>query len=313
MDRPAIAVTGLAKQYGDVTALDAIDLAVRPGAVLAALGRERSGKSTLIDVLATRVRPSAGSAQVCGFDVVREARHVRQQIGVTGQLPAIDGDLSGRGNLVVIARLFGARPRQARARAAELLSVFGLDDVADRPAASYPGGLRRRLDLAAALVGTPPVLLLDEPTQGLDPVSRGLMWVVLERLAAGGTAVVLSTRDLGEAERLADQVVVLEAGRAIASGTPAQLKAKVGDRIARLTFRTEVALRLAFGALSRLGLVPRRSSSPLVFDVPLARSADVVVMVRTLDAAGAPLEDLSVAEPKLEDVYHAVHRTAGRP
>ncbi|MFJ7216340.1 ATP-binding cassette domain-containing protein [Amycolatopsis sp. NPDC098790] len=308
MNQPVIAVTDLAKQYGEVTALAGISLSVARGAVLAVLGHNGAGKTTLIDILSTRVRPSAGTARVCGYDVVQRGRAVRRRIGVTGQFAAVDDALSGRGNLVLIARLLGAKPRQAQARAAELIASFGLEDAADRPAGTYSGGMRRRLDLAAGLVGAPQVLFLDEPTTGLDPVSRSGLWSVVEGLAARGTTVVLTTQYLEEADRLADHVVVLGLGHITVSGTPSQLKARLGNRTATLTFGTELALRRAVDALSRLGLAAGRTG--LVLSVPLSGPGDIPVLVRALDAAGAPLRDLTVTEPTLDDVYLSLHRTA---
>ncbi|MGW5718176.1 ATP-binding cassette domain-containing protein [Amycolatopsis sp. NPDC003865] len=308
MNQPVIAVTDLAKTYGEVTALAGISLSVARGAVLAVLGHNGAGKTTLIDILSTRVRPSGGTARVCGYDVVRRGRAVRRRIGVTGQFAAVDDALSGRGNLVLIARLLGARPRQAQARAAELIASFGLEDAADRPAGTYSGGMRRRLDLAAGLVGAPQVLFLDEPTTGLDPVSRSGLWSVVEGLAARGTTVVLTTQYLEEADRLADHVVVLGFGHITVAGTPSQLKARLGNRTATLTFGTELALRRAVDALARLGLAAGRTG--LVLSVPLSGPGDIPVLVRALDAAGAPLRDLTVTEPTLDDVYLSLHRTA---
>jgi ABC-2 type transport system ATP-binding protein len=308
MNQPVIAVTDLAKQYGDVTALAGISLSVARGAVLAVLGHNGAGKTTLIDILSTRVRPSAGTARVCGYDVVQRGRAVRRRIGVTGQFAAVDDALSGRGNLVLIARLLGAKPRQAQARAAELIASFGLEDAPDRPAGPYSGGMRRRLDLAAGLVGAPQVLFLDEPTTGLDPVSRSGLWSVVEGLAARGTTVVLTTQYLEEADRLADHVVVLGFGHITLSGTPSQLKARLGSRTATLTFGTELALRRAVDALARLGLAAGRTG--LILSVPLSGPGDMPVLVRALDAAGAPLRDLTVTEPTLDDVYLSLHRTA---
>ncbi|MEU7783064.1 ATP-binding cassette domain-containing protein [Amycolatopsis sp. NPDC049159] len=308
MNQPVIAVTDLAKRYGEVTALAGISLTVARGAVLAVLGHNGAGKTTLIDILSTRVRPSAGTARVCGYDVVQRGRAVRRRIGVTGQFAAVDDALSGRGNLVLIARLLGAKPRQAQARAAELIASFGLEDAADRRAGTYSGGMRRRLDLAAGLVGAPQVLFLDEPTTGLDPVSRSGLWSIVEGLAARGTTVVLTTQYLEEADRLADHVVVLGLGHITVSGTPAQLKGRLGNRTATLTFGTELALQRAVDALSRLGMAAGRTG--LVLAVPLTGPGDIPVLVRALDTAGAPLRDLTVTEPTLDDVYLSLHRTA---
>ncbi len=313
MEQAAIEVTGLAKHYGEVTALAGVSLRVGRGTVLAVLGHNGAGKTTLIDILSTRVKPSGGSAKVCGFDVVRAGHHVRRRIGVTGQFAAVDDALSGRGNLELVARLLGANRRQARARAAELLAMFGLDDAADRPARTYSGGMRRRLDLAAGLVGSPDVLFLDEPTTGLDPLSRAGLWDGVERLAARGTTVVLTTQYLEEADRLADHVIVLGLGHVTVSGRPSELKARLGERTATLTFGTGLAAHRAVAALHRLGMGCTTSASGLVLGVALSGPADITVLVRALDAAGAPMKDLTVAEPTLDDVYLSLHRNPAVP
>ncbi|WP_406629984.1 ATP-binding cassette domain-containing protein [Amycolatopsis sp. WGS_07] len=308
MRPPVIAVTDLVKKYREVTALAGISLTVAPGTVLAVLGHNGAGKTTLIDILSTRVRPTAGTARVCGHDVVRRGRAIRRRIGVTGQFAAVDEALSGRGNLLLIARLLGANPAQARARTAELIASFGLEDAADRPAGTYSGGMRRRLDLAAGLVGAPEVLFLDEPTTGLDPVSRSGLWNVVEELAARGTTIVLTTQYLEEADRLADHVVVLGLGRVTVSGTPAQLKARLGSRTATLTLGSELTVRRAVDAVSRLGL--SAGCAGLTLTVPLRGPGDLTMLVRALDAAEAPLRDLTVTEPTLDDVYLSLHSAA---
>ena len=308
MRPPVIAVTDLVKKYGEVTALAGISLTVAPGTVLAILGHNGAGKTTLIDILSTRVQPSSGTARVCGHDVVRRGSAIRRRIGVTGQFAAVDDALSGRGNLILIARLLGAKPPRARMRAAELIASFGLEDAADRPAGTYSGGMRRRLDLAAGLVGAPEVLFLDEPTTGLDPVSRSGLWSVVEELAARGTTIVLTTQYLEEADRLADHVVVLGLGRITVSGTPAQLKARLGSRTATLTLGSELTVRRAVDAVSRLGL--STGGTGLTLTVPLRGPGDITMLVRALDAAEAPLRDLTVTEPTLDDVYLSLHATA---
>ncbi|MFD5096625.1 ATP-binding cassette domain-containing protein [Amycolatopsis thailandensis] len=313
MEQAAIEVNGLAKHYGEVTALAGVSLRVGRGTVLAVLGHNGAGKTTLIDILSTRVKPSGGSAKVCGFDVVRAGHHVRRRIGVTGQFAAVDDALSGRGNLELVARLLGANGRQAKARAAELLAMFGLDDAADRAARTYSGGMRRRLDLAAGLVGSPDVLFLDEPTTGLDPLSRAGLWDGVERLAARGTTIVLTTQYLEEADRLADHVIVLGLGHVTVSGRPSELKARLGERTATLTFGTDLAARRALAALHRLGMTCTPSASGLVVGVALSGPADITVLVRALDSAGAPMKDLTVAEPTLDDVYLSLHRNPAVP
>ncbi|MEC3982760.1 ATP-binding cassette domain-containing protein [Amycolatopsis sp. H20-H5] len=307
MHQAAITVSGLAKRYGEVTALADVSLVVETGTVLGVLGHNGAGKTTLIDVLSTRAKPSAGHARVCGFDVVRDGHQVRRRIGVTGQFAGVDDGLSGRDNLVLVARLLGANGHQARARARDLIDVFGLGDAAERPAKTYSGGMRRRLDLAAGLVGSPQVLFLDEPTTGLDPMSRTGLWEMVERLSSNGTTVVLTTQYLEEADRLADHIVVLGLGRVTVSGTPAQLKARLGERTATISFGSELATRRALDALSKLGMPA--TTSGFVLGVALTGPADLAVLVRTLDSAGAPLKDLTVKEPTLDDVYLSLHRT----
>ncbi|WP_084628375.1 ATP-binding cassette domain-containing protein [Amycolatopsis nigrescens] len=302
-DRPRIKATGLGKTYGTVTALADVGLRVPPGRILGILGHNGAGKTTLIDILGTRVPPSTGTAEVCGFDVRRDGHEVRRRIGITGQSAAVDDALSGRDNLVLVARLLGANRRQAKARASELLDSFGLSDAADRQARTYSGGMRRRLDLAASLVGSPEVLFLDEPTTGLDPVSRTELWRIVRDLATGGAAVVLTTQYLEEADRLADEVLVLGLGRIVAAGTPQTLKDRLGKRTATLTFGDAETCRRAFGALEQRCFRPARDDSRHAVVAAIAESGDIAVLVRTLDAAGIGLRDLTVAEPTLDDVY----------
>jgi oleandomycin transport system ATP-binding protein len=226
----AIYTEGLVKRYGKTTALDGLDLAVPPGMVHGVLGPNGAGKTTLVRILATLLRPDGGRAQVGGFDVVRQPDKVRNLIGLTGQFAAVDEDLTGRENLLLIARLLELSRRAARRRADELLERFGLAEVGGRLAKTYSGGMRRRLDLAMGLAGEPRVLFLDEPTTGLDPRSRGDVWDMIRDLVAAGTTVLLTTQDLDEADRLASRIAVIDRGRVIDSGTPAELKAKVGGQ-----------------------------------------------------------------------------------
>ena len=232
MDRQshAIFIEGLVKRYGKTTALAGLDLAVPPGTVQGVLGPNGAGKTTLVRILATLLRPDAGRARVGGFDVARQPDKVRKLIALTGQFAAIDEDLTGRENLLLIARLLELSRKAARTRAGELLERFGLAEAGGRLAKAYSGGMRRRLDLAMGLVGEPRVLFLDEPTTGLDPRGRGDVWDMIRDLAAAGTTVLLTTQDLAEADRLASRIAVLDRGRVIDSGTPAELKAKVGGQ-----------------------------------------------------------------------------------
>ncbi|QSB06320.1 ATP-binding cassette domain-containing protein [Natronoglycomyces albus] len=224
----AIQVEGLVKTYGDVRALDGLDLAARPGTVLGVLGPNGAGKTTSVRILATLAQADAGRATVCGLDVAREPRRVREVISVTGQFAGLDDQLSGKENLVFIARLLGASRKQARDRADELLERFELTDAASRAAETFSGGMRRRLDLAASLMRTPQVLFLDEPTNGLDPASRNQLWEVVGELVDAGTTVLLTTQYLEEADRLADDLVIIDGGRSIATGSPSELKRSMG-------------------------------------------------------------------------------------
>jgi oleandomycin transport system ATP-binding protein len=227
---PAIWTEGLVKRYGKTTALAGLDLAVPPGIVQGVLGPNGAGKTTLVRILATLLRPDAGRAQVCGFDVAGQPDKVRKLITLTGQFAAVDEDLTGRENLLLIARLLELSRKAARRRADQLLERFGLAEAGGRLAKTYSGGMRRRLDLAMGLVGEPQVLFLDEPTTGLDPRARGDVWDMVRDLVAAGTTVLLTTQDLDEADRLASRIAVIDRGRLIDSGTPAELKAKIGGQ-----------------------------------------------------------------------------------
>ncbi|WP_104476255.1 ATP-binding cassette domain-containing protein [Actinokineospora auranticolor] len=308
MERARIDVTGLGKTYGPVTALTGVDLTVAAGSVLAVLGHNGAGKTTLVDILATRTRPSTGKASVCGYDVATHGHEVRRRIALTGQFASVDETLSARGNLVLFARLLGAPARAAKARAEELLEVFGLTEAADRPALTYSGGMRRRLDLAACLVGSPEVLFLDEPTTGLDPVSRTGLWATVRHLARSGTTVVLTTQYLEEADRLADRIVVLAAGAVVAGGTPAELKARVGARTTTVTFRDEWSARWAVEEFQRIGLAPTLDPDAYTVTAALPDAGVILALLRALDRYGLDLADLTVTEPTLDEVYLSLHR-----
>ncbi|MFE5261842.1 ATP-binding cassette domain-containing protein [Streptomyces coelicoflavus] len=298
----AVLSEGLEKRFGTVRALRGLDLAVAEGTVCGLLGPNGAGKTTAVRLLTTLLRPDAGSARIAGHDLVREAAAVRRLIGVTGQYASVDGDLTGRQNLRLFARLH--RVRDAAARADELLERFGLADAADRPAATLSGGMRRRLDLAASLVRRPDVLFLDEPTTGLDPASRNRIWEAVRALKGEGTTVLLTTQYLEEADRLADDIALMDRGRVAHTGSPAELKALVGA-YAEAVVADADALARAAGVLDRLtGAEPvlddeRRTVGVVSTDPTLTLPR----LVRALDAAGVPLVDASLRPPTLDDVF----------
>ncbi|GAA2678157.1 daunorubicin resistance protein DrrA family ABC transporter ATP-binding protein [Streptomyces violaceolatus] len=283
-------------------ALRGLDLAVPEGTVCGLLGPNGAGKTTAVRLLTTLLRPDAGSARVAGHDLVREAAAVRRLIGVTGQYASVDGDLTGRQNLRLFARLH--RVRDAAARADELLDRFGLAEAADRPAVTLSGGLRRRLDLAASLVRRPEVLFLDEPTTGLDPAGRNRVWETVRALRADGTTVLLTTQYLEEADRLADDIALVDRGRVAHTGSPAELKALVGTYAQAVVADADALVRAA-GVLDRLtGAEPvldheRRTVGVVSTDPTLTLPR----LVRELDAAGVPLADASLRPPTLDDVF----------
>ncbi|MFD6496939.1 ATP-binding cassette domain-containing protein [Streptomyces sp. NPDC059944] len=293
---------GLEKRFGDVHALRGLDLAVAQGTVCGVLGPNGAGKTTAVRLLATLLRPDAGSARVAGHDVVREAAAVRRSIGVTGQYASVDGDLTGRQNLRLFARLH--RIRDPRARAAELLDRLGLTEAADRPASTYSGGMRRRLDLAASLVRRPAVLFLDEPTTGLDPMSRTRVWETVRALKEEGTTVLLTTQYLEEADQLADDIALVDRGRVAHTGSPSGLKALIGAYAEVVVARSE-ALSAAAAVLDRLtGREPvldaaRGTVGVITTDPALTLPG----LVRELDAAGVPLLDARLRQPTLDDVF----------
>src|SRR4051812_4584112 len=306
MSAPAITATGLVKSFGDVRALDGVDLEVPPGSVLGLLGPNGAGKTTAVRVLTTLLKPDAGSATVAGLDVVKQAAALRQRIGLAGQYAAVDELLTGEENLVMVGRLYGNSRATAKARARELLGQFDLTEAADRPAKTYSGGMRRRLDLAAALVAQPAVLFLDEPTTGLDPRSRLSLWGTIEELVSGGTTVLLTTQYLDEADRLADTIAVIDRGRVIAPGTPDELKSRGGgDRLWVHLCSADEAPR------AEQALAPMSDEAPVTEDgvVKLTvrkRTEAIVEAVRRLDEAGVDVDDLGLRRPTLDDVFLSV-------
>jgi ABC-2 type transport system ATP-binding protein len=294
------------KRFGKVTALDSVSLAVPRGSVLGLLGHNGAGKTTLVNILATMINPSSGTARVAGFDVLQDSSQVRRRIGLTGQFASVDEDLTGAANLVLIARLLGAGRRAARERADELLTAFDLADAGDRRVQGYSGGMRRRLDLAASLVGRPEVVFLDEPTTGLDPVSRNAMWAVVHRLVGEGTTILLTTQYLEEADRLADSIVVLSHGRVVASGTAATMKADLGRRTVTVRLRTTPEALDARTALERAGLAPVLDENRDTLIVPVQGFADLSTIVQLLSAADLEPAEVALAEATLDDVYLAL-------
>jgi oleandomycin transport system ATP-binding protein len=298
----AIHAEGLVKRFGDTTALDGVDLAVRPGTVLGLLGPNGAGKTTAVRVLATLIRPEAGHAEVGGFDVVRQPHEVRKLIGLTGQYASVDETLNGTENLLMIGRLLGLSRRDARARAAALLARFELTDAASRAAGKYSGGMRRRLDLAASLVGDPRVLYLDEPTTGLDPRSRNEVWDIVRGLVADGTTVLLTTQYLDEADQLAGEIVVIDHGRVIATGTPAQLKARTGAQT--VTVRPSFADQLdrVREAVARVATGPVDVAGEVVI-APVSDPGALAELVRDLDEHGLTVAELALRSPSLDEVF----------
>jgi ABC-2 type transport system ATP-binding protein len=305
-DGPAVSVSGLVKSYGSVRALTGVDLQVRPGTVLGLLGPNGAGKTTIIRILTTLLQPDAGSAQVVGLDVVRDAAKLRERIGLAGQYAAVDENLTGLENLTMVGRLYGEPRARAKSRGRELLERFELLDAADRAAKTYSGGMRRRLDLAAALVAKPPVLFLDEPTTGLDPRSRLQLWETIEGLVSEGTTVLLTTQYLDEADRLASDVAVIDHGRVIAEGSPDELKRRVGGE--RLEVRLQDATQAAQAVSALAALTddePSCEGTLVVVGVHKPAGA-IVDAVRLLDRAGVGVEDIALRRPTLDDVFLAL-------
>jgi len=304
---PAVSVSGLCKSFGDTPVLDGVELTVAEGTVFALLGPNGAGKTTIVRILSTLIPADAGELRVAGHDVIRDADGVRAAIGVTGQFSALDDLLTGEENLRLMADLHHLGRAAGRARVAELLERFDLVEAARRPAVTYSGGMRRRLDLAMTLVGSPQVIFLDEPTTGLDPRSRRTMWDSIRDLVAGGVTILLTTQALDEADELADRIAVLDRGRIVAEGTADELKRRVPGGHVQLQFSTPGALNAAADLLG----APTRDDEKLVIQVPSDGGVrSLRRLLEALDDADVQVEQLSIQTPDLDDVFFAV---TGRP
>jgi ABC-2 type transport system ATP-binding protein len=314
----AIVVEGLEKRFGKVEALRGVDLVQPRGTVLGLLGPNGAGKTTTVRILTTLLHPDKGRATVVGLDAVRDAERLRHEIGLAGQYAAVDENLTGLENIEMVGRLYHLPGAEARSRAKTLLERFDLADAADRTAKTYSGGMRRRLDLAASLVGRPQVLFLDEPTTGLDPRSRLEMWDVIRELVSDGTTLMLTTQYLEEADQLADSIVVIDDGMVIAEGTSQELKAKVGGELLALRLEDRDRIGEAANALTGLGIGEAQIDKDTgEIAIPVgARGTDVLTdAIRRLDDAGIRLSDVALRRPSLDDVFlaltgHAAERAA---
>jgi ABC-2 type transport system ATP-binding protein len=302
----ALEASGLVKSFGDVHAVAGVDLAVRSGSVYGVLGPNGAGKTTTIRMLATLLHPDAGTASVLGHDIVREADKVRGLVSLTGQMASVDEDLTGRENLILLARLLGLKRADAKTRATELLEAFDLSEASGRLVKNFSGGMRRRLDIAASLVVTPELLFLDEPTTGLDPRSRNQVWDIIRSLAAAGTTILLCTQYLDEADQLAEGIAVIDHGKVIAEGTPAQLKASVGSGALHVRLLDADQRPEAERILEReLGTV-HRDADPASLSAPCADAGRAAEAVAELARSEVRIAGFSLAQPSLDEVFLAL-------
>jgi ABC-2 type transport system ATP-binding protein len=304
----AISARGLRKSFGEKTVLDGIDLTVQPGTILALLGPNGAGKTTIVHLLTTYLRPDAGDIRIAGVDPAKNPQAVRRAIGVTGQFSAVDGYLTGRENLMLMADLHLLPKAVGRRKADELLERFELAEAGDKPASTYSGGMKRKLDLAMTLVGDPKVIFLDEPTTGLDPRSRRTMWEIIRELVAQGTTILLTTQYLEEADQLAHRVAVLDGGQIVAEGTPAELKARVPGGHLELSFANRAELDAAAMVLDPTG----RDDDGLTLQLPGdGRASTLRALLKRLDDADVDVESLAVHTPDLDDVFFALTGKTG--
>jgi ABC-2 type transport system ATP-binding protein len=303
----AIETTGLAKSFGETRALAGVDLKIRQGTVYGLLGPNGAGKTTIIRVLATLLRPDAGTATVLGHDVVRDANEVRRKVSLTGQYASVDEDLTGRENLVLVGRLLGLSWRDARQRADQLLEAFGLAEAGGRLVRTFSGGMRRRVDIAASLVAIPELLFLDEPTTGLDPRSRNQVWELVRRIAAEGTTVLLTTQYLDEADRLAERMAVIEHGKVIAEGTSRELKSSIGSSSLRMRLvhadQRPRALEILGRALGE-GVFP--GQEPVEVTARVESPGQAASVLATLGTEGIDIAQFAVGDPSLDEVFLAL-------
>lgn len=301
----AIEIKGLRKSFGNVVALDGIDLEVKRGTILGLLGPNGAGKTTLVRILATLLAPDAGTAEVLGMDVVKDAQRLRSYIGLSGQFAAVDGNLTGFENLELIGKLYHLGKDKAKARAQELLEQFDLLEAGSRTAKTYSGGMRRRLDLAASLVASPPVLFLDEPTAGLDPQSRAVLWSIIKQLVSSGSTVLLTTQYLDEADKLADQIAVIDHGKIIALGSSSELKAQIGSDVLELSLKDNARLAEAATLISTAGVgEPKVDLENNLIRLPVAATAAALTeVIRRLDSKQIAIADILVHRPTLDDVF----------